>query len=342
MFEELKQNITNDINNAKSLDELRQIKVNALGKKGTITLITKDMKDKSVEERKIIGKEANDLKEYIEIILEQKEKFLDEKEILQQIESDSIDIHLPEVEFSNGTFHPLTMAQMEIESFFGSLGYSVNEGNEIETDIYNFQKLNIPKEHPARDMSDTFYFNEEELLRTHTSPVQARSLEATGGNKPIRMICPGKTYRRDEDDATHSHQFHQCEGMVIDENISLADLKGTLELFAKYMFGENTQIRFRPSYFPFTEPSVEVDVTCHICHGKGCSVCKKTGWIEILGAGQVHPYVVAEAGFDTDRFQGFAFGMGIERIAMLKYGVDDIRHFYENNVDLLDQFDKVK
>ncbi|MDR1782247.1 MAG: phenylalanine--tRNA ligase subunit alpha [Bacilli bacterium] len=342
MLENLKQELTDQINNANSLDELQQVKVKALGKKGSITLLTKNMKDKSIEEKKILGQAVHSLKEYIEIILKQKELFLIDMKIKDDIKKDKIDIFLPGVEFHQGSLHPLTITRNEIEEFFISLGFEVARGNEIESDEYNFEKMNIPKDHPARDMQDTFYFSEEELLRTHTSPMQARIMERNAPDKPIRVIVPGKTFRRDEDDLTHSHQFMQVEGLVIDKNISLADLKGTLELFARKMFGPNTQIRFRPSYFPFTEPSVEVDVTCHICKGKGCSVCKHTGWIEILGAGQVHPNVIKNCGYDPEVYQGFAFGMGIERIAMIKYGVDDVRLFYQNNLNFLKQFDKLK
>ncbi|MDR3215381.1 MAG: phenylalanine--tRNA ligase subunit alpha [Bacilli bacterium] len=342
MISELKQELTNMINDVNSLNDLQNIKVSIFGKKGRITLLTKDMKDKTIEERRQIGQEVHQLKEYIEIIIKQKELFLIEKKINDDINNEAIDIYLPGMEFNSGTLHPLTITRNEIESFFNSLGFAVIEGNEIESDEYNFEKMNIPKDHPARDMQDTFYFSVEELLRTHTSPMQARTMEANAPDGPIRVIVPGKTYRRDEDDLTHSHQFMQIEGLVIDKNISLADLKGTLELFAKNIFGSNTKIRFRPSYFPFTEPSVEVDVTCHVCHGQGCSVCKQTGWIEILGAGQVHPNVIDNCGYDSNVYQGFAFGMGVERVAMIKYGIDDIRLFYNNNLNFLKQFDKIK
>lgn len=342
MLSDLKQKITNEINDAKTLDDLKEVRINALGKKGSITMLMKDMKDMDVEKKKIFGKEINVLKEYIAIILEQKELFLIEKAINESIEKESIDIFLPERRFKKGSYHPLSLTMNEITGFFRSIGYDVVEGNEIEEDKYNFEMLNIPKDHPARDMQDTFYFDVERLLRTHTSPMQVRTMEANVNKGAIRMICPGKVYRRDEDDATHSHQFMQIEGLVIDKEVSLADLKGTLEELAKFLFGENTKVRFRPSYFPFTEPSAEVDLTCHICKGKGCSLCKETGWIEILGSGQVHPNVVEAAGYDSNEYQGFAFGLGIERVAMLKYGIDDIRYFYQNNMRFLEQFDKVK
>ncbi|MEG0569360.1 MAG: phenylalanine--tRNA ligase subunit alpha, partial [Erysipelotrichales bacterium] len=325
MLDKLKLEVIELVNNSDNLDKLKQAKVQVLGKKGSITSLTKQMKDLSVEEKKTFGKQVHELKEYANIIFDQKEGFLKDKKIRDDIENDAIDIFLPQTNLGKGSLHPLSLVRNEIEDFFKSLGYSVVEGYEIEEDKYNFEMLNIPKDHPARDMQDTLYFDAQELLRTHTSPIQVRTMEANEDKTPVRMICPGKVYRRDEDDATHSHQFMQVEGLVVDKDISLADLKGTLELFAKKMFGDNTKVRFRPSYFPFTEPSVEVDVTCHICKGKGCSVCKQTGWIEILGSGVVHPNVLEAAGYDSTIYQGFAFGMGIERIAMLRYGVDDIR-----------------
>ncbi|MEG0283605.1 MAG: phenylalanine--tRNA ligase subunit alpha [Erysipelotrichales bacterium] len=342
MLDKLKLEVIELVNNSDNLDKLKQAKVQVLGKKGSITSLTKQMKDLSVEEKKTFGKQVHELKEYANIIFDQKEGFLKDKKIRDDIENDAIDIFLPQTNLGKGSLHPLSLVRNEIEDFFKSLGYSVVEGYEIEEDKYNFEMLNIPKDHPARDMQDTLYFDAQELLRTHTSPIQVRTMEANEDKTPVRMICPGKVYRRDEDDATHSHQFMQVEGLVVDKDISLADLKGTLELFAKKMFGDNTKVRFRPSYFPFTEPSVEVDVTCHICKGKGCSVCKQTGWIEILGSGVVHPNVLEAAGYDSTIYQGFAFGMGIERIAMLRYGVDDIRHFYTNNIDFLNQFNRNK
>ena len=342
MLEELKQEIQGKLDSCNDLDTLRNLKVEVLGKKGSITNLTKNMKDLSVEEKKTYGSQVNDLKNLFTDLFDQKEKDLTKKKIQEDILKDKIDIYLPENNFSLGTYHPLTLMTQEIEKFFISLGYNVVEGQEIEEDKYNFEMLNIPADHPARDMQDTFYFDATTLLRTHTSPVQVRTMEGKEVNEAIRMICPGKVYRRDEDDATHSHQFMQVEGLVIDKNVSLADLKGTLALFAQKMFGDSTQVRFRPSYFPFTEPSVEVDVTCPFCKGAGCNVCKGTGWIEILGAGFVHSNVLEAAGYDSTIWQGFAFGMGIERIAMLKYGVDDIRHFYNNNIKLLREFNKVK
>lgn len=243
---------------------------------------------------------------------------------------------------SIGAKHPLTRTVEEIEDLFLGLGYEIVEGFEVEQDYYNFEALNLPKSHPARDMQDSFYITDEILMRTHTSPVQARTMEQRNGEGPVKILCPGKVYRRDSDDATHSHQFTQIEGLVVDENIKMSDLKGTLELLAKQLFGEDREIRLRPSYFPFTEPSVEVDVSCFKCGGSGCNVCKQTGWIEILGAGMVHPNVLEKAGFDSNKYSGFAFGMGPDRIAMLKYGIEDIRHFYTNDVRFLNQFKAVE
>jgi len=258
-----------------------------------------------------------------------------------QLESETIDVTLPGRTVKVGNHHPLTRIIEEIEDLFIGMGYEVAEGPEVEKDYYNFEALNLPKGHPARDMQDTFYISEEILMRTHTSPVQARTMEKAQG-KPIRIICPGKVFRRDNDDATHSHQFNQIEGLVVGEDIAMSDLKGTLDLFAKKMFGEDREIRLRPSYFPFTEPSVEMDISCFKCGGEGCNVCKGTGWIEILGAGMVHPNVLEMAGYDPKKVTGFAFGMGPERIAMLKYGVDDIRHFYTNDVRFLEQFHRAE
>lgn len=342
MFKQIKEETVDQLNEINDLTSLNSLKVEVLGKKGKIASLMKQMKDLDLEEKKKFGQEVNVLKEYLELTFIQKEFFLTQQKIRQDIKNEAIDIYLPETRLVNGNLHPLTQVINEIQDFFVSLGYSINEGQEIEEDLYNFELLNIPGDHPARDMQDTFYFDAKHLLRTHTSPVQVRNMIDNKEKSPIRMICPGKVYRRDEDDATHSHQFMQIEGLVVDKDISLADLKGTLELFAKHIFGSKTQIRFRPSYFPFTEPSIEVDVTCHMCNSKGCNVCKHTGWIEVLGAGLVHPNVLTNSGYDPEVYQGFAFGLGVERIAMLKYGVDDIRHFYTNNIDFLKQFDKVK
>jgi len=263
---------------------------------------------------------------------------LEKEQMDRELAEETVDVTLPGRPVRQAGRHPLIQIIEEIEDLFIGMGYRIAEGPEVETDYYNFEALNLPKGHPARDMQDSFYISEEILLRTHTSPVQARTMESHQGRGPVKIICPGKVYRRDNDDATHSHQFMQVEGLVVDENIRMSDLKGTLEVFAKKIFGDDREIRLRPSFFPFTEPSVEMDISCKICRGQGCSVCKGTGWIEILGAGMVHPNVLKMGGFDPDIYSGFAFGIGVERIAMLKYGIDDIRHFYTNDVRFLQQF----
>ncbi|MDQ0245850.1 phenylalanyl-tRNA synthetase alpha chain [Bacillus fengqiuensis] len=337
-LKELQQEAIAKIETATDLKALNDVRVAYLGKKGPITEVLRGMGKLSAEERPVMGALANDVREAIASSLEAKQKGLEQAEVEQRLASETIDVTLPGRPVKVGNHHPLTAVVEEIEDLFLGMGYSIAEGPEVEKDYYNFEALNLPKGHPARDMQDSFYITEEILLRTHTSPVQARTMEKNEGKGPIKIICPGKVYRRDNDDATHSHQFTQIEGLVIDENIRMSDLKGTLEVFAKKMFGEEREIRLRPSFFPFTEPSVEVDVSCHKCGGKGCNVCKKTGWIEILGAGMVHPNVLEMAGYDSKKYQGFAFGMGPERIAMLKYGVDDIRHFYTNDVRFLQQF----
>jgi phenylalanyl-tRNA synthetase alpha chain len=264
------------------------------------------------------------------------------EKINRDLASEAIDVTLPGSQVAVGQSHVLTQIMEEIEDLFIGMGYQIIEGPEVEEDSYNFERMNLPKDHPARDMQDTFYITNEILLRTHTSPVQARTMDKHDFSKgPLKMISPGKVYRRDSDDATHSHQFHQMEGLVVAKDITMGDLKGTLEVFAKKLFGSEREIRLRPSYFPFTEPSVEVDVSCFKCNGKGCNVCKQTGWIEILGAGMVHPNVLEMSGIDATVYSGYAFGLGPDRVAMLKYGIDDIRHFYQNDVRFLNQF-KVK
>ncbi|MNW52984.1 Phenylalanine--tRNA ligase alpha subunit [compost metagenome] len=255
--------------------------------------------------------------------------------------AEKVDVTLPGRKLKQGAVHPLNQVIQDIEDIFIGMGYRVAEGPEVEMDYYNFEALNLPKNHPARDMQDSFYLTEELLMRTHTSPVQVRTMEAMKGEVPLKVICPGRVYRRDDDDATHSFQFHQIEGLVVGKRIRMSDLKGTLLEFTRKMFGPTTQIRLRPSFFPFTEPSVEVDVTCVKCSGNGCRVCKQTGWLEILGSGMVHPRVLEMSGYDSEEYSGFAFGMGVERIAMLKYGVDDIRHFFSNDMRFLGQFARV-
>ena len=327
-----------EIENAETIKQMYDIRVRYLGKSGELTTIMRTLKDLPNEEKPIFGKKVNDVRVELEGLISAKEAVLKESEKLQRIKCEYIDITEPAKLPKTGNLHPISKVRNEIIEIFRSLGFEMRQGPEIETDYFNFQLLNIPKDHPARDMQDTFYFNDNILLRTHTSPCQARTMQAK--KPPIRMICPGKVYRRDDDDATHSHQFMQFEGLVVDKDITMSDLKGTLSLFIKKMFGEERNIRFKPSYFPFTEPSVEVDVSCFKCGGKGCSMCKKTGWIEILGAGMVHPNVLKAAGYDPEVMRGFAFGIGIERVAMLRHGIDDIRHLYTNDVRFLKQFER--
>lgn len=321
---------------------LNQLRILYLGKKGPIQEVMKTMKDLPKEERPSFGALVNEMKKEISSQLEERRSLLAEKEMIETMEQEKLDITLSGYQPQSGNIHPLMLVQQELEDVFIGLGYQVAEGPEVECDLYNFERANIPKDHPARDMQDTFFIDVEELLRTHTTAVQMRQLEQyhDAGKELIKVICPGKVYRRDDDDATHSHQFMQCEGLVVGKDIRLSDLKGALLFMAKKMFGENRVIRFRPSYFQFTEPSVEVDVSCHICGGKGCNICKGTGWIEVLGAGMVHPNVLKMAGYDPTVVSGFAFGVGIERIAMLKYGIDDIRSFYTNDLRFLKQFNR--
>ncbi|MDR0138121.1 phenylalanine--tRNA ligase subunit alpha [Metabacillus idriensis] len=341
MQEQLKQlqlEALEKIQTANDLKSLNDIRVSYLGKKGPITEALRGMGKLSAEERPLMGALANEVRESIATSIAAKQEGLEEAAVEEKLAAETIDVTLPGRPVRAGNHHPITAVIEEIEDLFLGMGYSVEEGPEVETDYFNFEALNLPKGHPARDMQDSFYITDETLLRTHTSPVQARTMQKYKGQGPVKIICPGKVYRRDNDDATHSHQFTQIEGLVIDENISMSDLKGTLEAFAKKMFGEDREIRLRPSFFPFTEPSVEIDVSCFACGGHGCNVCKGTGWIEILGAGMVHPNVLEMAGFDSKKYSGFAFGMGPERIAMLKYGIDDIRHYYTNDVRFLKQF----
>jgi phenylalanyl-tRNA synthetase alpha chain len=340
-LQELQQEAIAKVEAASALKELNDVRVAYLGKKGPITEVLRGMGKLSAEERPVMGALANEVREAIASKIEEKQTALEAAEVERKLASETIDVTLPGRPVKAGTHHPLTSVVEEVEDLFLGMGYEVAEGPEVEQDYYNFEALNLPKGHPARDMQDTFYITEEMLLRTHTSTVQARVMNKNEGKGPVKIICPGKVYRRDDDDATHSHQFMQIEGLVVDENIRMSDLKGTLEVFVKKMFGADREIRLRPSFFPFTEPSVEVDVSCAKCGGKGCNVCKQTGWIEILGAGMVHPNVLEMAGYDSTKYRGFAFGIGVERIAMLKHGVDDIRHFYTNDVRFLDQFKQV-
>ncbi|MGI6574646.1 MAG: phenylalanine--tRNA ligase subunit alpha [bacterium] len=322
---------------AASLEEVNQKRVHYLGRKGELTLILRGMKDLPPCERPLVGNMANDLRERLEALIQKRLAYLKQQEQLERLRQEKIDVTMPGIRPRTGNKHPLTLVLGEIKRVFTGLGFSVVEGPEIETDYYNFEALNLPKIHPARDMQDSFYITEEILLRTHTSPVQVRTMEKQAPNVPVRIICPGKVYRRDAD-STHSPMFHQVEGLAIDHGITLGNLRGVLTLFAQELFGADRKVRFRPSYFPFTEPSAEVDISCVICGGKGCGVCSQTGWLEILGAGMVHPKVLAMSGYDPEEVSGFAFGMGVERIAMLKYGIDDIRLFFENDQRFLDQF----
>ncbi|MBU1020480.1 MAG: phenylalanine--tRNA ligase subunit alpha [Firmicutes bacterium] len=337
-LEQIKKDAKEHIGLVKTIHALNEVKAKFLGKKGSFSEIMLLMKDLPNDERPKFGQITNEAKQVILDYIEEQKTIIDAAIVAEMLKSETIDVTLPGKKFEVGSLHLLTQIQYEIEDLFVGMGYEIMEGPEIEIDEYNFEKLNLPKNHPARDMQDTFYITEDTLLRTHTSPVQVRTMLNNEHKSAIKIICPGKVYRRDADDATHSHQFMQIEGLVVDETTSMSDLKGTLLAVAKKMFGEGREIRLRPSYFPFTEPSVEVDVSCHNCNGKGCNVCKGTGWIEILGAGMVNNNVLEACGYDSTKYQGFAFGMGVERIAMLKYGINDIRLFYTNDVRFNKQF----
>ncbi|MBE6675404.1 MAG: phenylalanine--tRNA ligase subunit alpha [Ruminococcaceae bacterium] len=317
-------------------EDLEQIRIQYLGKKGELTAVLRGMGKLTAEERPVIGQLANQVRADIEAAIAEKAEALKAGALAEQLKAEKLDVTMPGKAMRVGHVHPLTRVQRDMEEIFIGMGFSIAEGPEVEYDLYNFQKLNIPENHPARDTQDTFYITDNILLRSQTSPVQARTMEVQ--KPPIRIISPGRVYRSDAMDATHSPLFHQMEGLVVDKGITMGDLKGMLETFAKAQFGEETRCRFRPHHFPFTEPSAEVDVSCFACGGKGCRLCKGEGWIEILGAGMVHPNVLSMCGIDPEEYSGFAFGMGIERIAMLKYHVDDIRLFYENDVRFLEQF----
>lgn len=332
-IELIRKNLDNDLSSIDNIAKLNEIKAKYLGKKGLITELTSNMKELSIDEKKEVGKVSNELKNEVSNKLDKINKFLEEKQLNEKLKNEAIDISLPSYKITTGAPNILEKLIEEVEEVFMSMGYDVIDGPEIEEDKYNFEMLNIPKGHPARDAQDTFYLEGEEiLLRSQTSPVQVRTMLEGNGCTPIRMICPGKTYRRDDDDATHSHQFMQIEGLLVDKNISLSDLKGTIDIVAKKLFGNDVISRFRPSYYQFTEPSVEVDISCFNCHGDGCSICKKTGWITVAGAGMVHPNVLKMSGYDPNEWSGFAFGFGAERVAMLKYDINDLRVFY--NTDL--------
>ena len=316
--------------------DLEQIRVKFLGKKGGLTAVLRGMGALSAEERPIIGQLANEVRANIEDAINKKAAELKEKALNRKLQSEKIDVTMPGNAPAMGHNHPLTLVQRQMEDIFLGMGFTIAEGPEVEYDYYNFQALNIPEDHPARDTQDTFYITDKVLLRSQTSPVQARVMEKQ--QPPIRIISPGRVYRSDAVDATHSPLFHQMEGLVVDKDITMGDLKGTLEIFAKAMFGEETRIRFRPLHFPCSEPSAEVDVSCFICGGKGCRFCKNEGWIEILGAGMVHPNVLRNCGIDPEVYSGFAFGLGVERVVLLKYHINDMRMLYENDVRFIEQF----
>lgn len=336
-LEAIRQQGQEELKNAASLVMLNELRVKYLGKKGLLTQVLRGMGTLPVEERPLIGQLANEIRDELEEMIKYSSEKLAEEDLHQRLSSEAIDVTLPGTPQDIGHKHPLTLVLEQIKTIFSGMGFSVAEGPEIELDYYNFEALNLPKDHPARDMQDSFYITDEMLLRTHTSPVQVRVMQEMAPAVPVKIISPGKVYRRD-DDATHSPMFHQVEGFLVDKKVTFADLKGTLLAFAKQMFGEERKIRLRPSYFPFTEPSAEVDISCMICNGDGCRVCKNTGWLEILGSGMVHPRVLEMSGYNSELVSGFAFGMGVERIAMLKYGIDDLRLLYDNDLRFIKQF----
>ena len=335
-LEKIKEEALRQIESSEALERLNDIRVSYLGKKGELTNLLKSMKDVAPEDRPKVGQMVNDVRGLIEGRLEEAKTALAKKAREEQLKREVIDVTLPARKNNVGHSHPNTIALEEVERIFVGMGYEVVEGPEVEYDRYNFEKLNIPKGHPARDEQDTFYINENILLRSQTSPVQVRTMEKQ--KPPIRVISPGRVYRSDAVDATHSPLFHQIEGLVVDKGITFADLKGTLETFVKRLYGEDSVVRFRPHHFPFTEPSAEVDVQCFNCHGEGCRLCKGEGWIEILGCGMVHPKVLSNCGIDPEEYSGFALGMGLERVVMRRYNIDDLRLFYENDVRFLKQF----
>ena len=338
---EVKEILKKDYNDNINMKELNDLKVKYLGKKGLITELNSEIKNIPNEEKKEFGMKVNELRKEFQDFYDKIKNKLDEEELNKRLESETIDISLPSTKVPMGSPNILEKVIEEVEEVFLSMGYDVVDGPEIEEDKYNFEMLNIPKGHPARDAQDTFYIEGEEiLLRSQTSPVQVRTMLKGKGEVPIRMICPGKTYRRDDDDASHSHQFMQIEGLLVDKDISLSDLKGTMDILFKRLFGNDVETRFRPSYYQFTEPSVEVDITCVNCHGKGCNICKNTGWVTVVGAGMVHPNVLRMSGYDPDKWSGFAFGFGAERLAMLKYDIKDIRTFYNTDLRETSNFDR--
>ena len=329
-------NSIQEIENCTTQKELNELKVKYLGKKGELTTVLRGMGALSPEERPVIGSLVNQVRDKLNELFTEKEETFKKKELEKRLLTEKIDITEPSKKIELGSLHPITQIIKEVEEIFLGMGYKIADGPEVEKAIYNFDKLNTPPDHPARDIQDTFYITDDVVLRSQTSPVQARVME--NQKPPIKIICPGAVYRSDSVDATHSPVFHQIEGLVVDKNISMTDLKGTLEMFAKKCLGENTKIRFRPHHFPFTEPSAEADVSCFVCGGKGCRVCKGEGWIELLGCGMVHPNVFKNCGIDPDEYTGFAFGFGVERIAMAKFGIEDMRLLFENDVRFLKQF----
>ncbi len=335
-IEQIKTNSIMEIEKAETQKELADAKVKYLGKKGELTLVLREMGKLTQEERPVMGKLVNEVRDILEEEFSKKEKELKYRELQKRIETENIDVTEPGKKIELGSIHPITKIIKEVEEIFLGMGYQIADGPEVEKTFYNFDQLNAPVDHPSRDLQDTFYITDDIILRSQTSPVQARVMESQ--KPPIKIICPGTVYRSDEVDATHSPVFHQIEGLVIDKNIAMTDLKGTLEMFAKKCLGENTKIRFRPHHFPFTEPSAEADVSCFVCGGKGCKVCKGEGWIELLGCGMVHPNVLRNCGINPDEYSGFAFGFGVERIAMAKFGIDDLRLLFENDVRFLKQF----
>ncbi len=335
-LEAIRQRAEQELEEAKGQQELESLRVKYLGKKGELTAILKKMGGLSPEERPVIGQLANQVRAFIEEDLAKRAAELKEAALARRLKEEALDVTMPGVRRPLGAKHPLSIVLDEIKEIFIGMGFDIVDGPEVETDYYNFEALNIPKNHPARDTQDTFYINDNILLRTQTSPVQIRVMEKQ--KPPIRVISPGRVYRSDAVDATHSPLFHQIEGLVVDRGITFADLKGTLETFVKRLYGEDSVVRFRPHHFPFTEPSAEVDVQCSHCHGEGCRLCKGEGWIEILGCGMVHPKVLQNCGIDPEEYSGFALGMGLERVVMRRYSIDDLRLFYENDVRFLKQF----
>ncbi len=330
--------VKHKLSEIKTMNELNLLKSEYLGRKSIFNDFMKELKDVPNEDKPKFGQLINEAKTTVAVFFDDAKKAIEDRIVSEKLKSEELDVTLPGKSLNIGSKHLISQVIEEVEDIFIGLGYTVKEGPEIESDLYNFEMLNLPKDHPARDMQDSLYISEDKLLRTHTSPVQIRSLLENTNHEPMKIICPGTVYRKDDDDQTHSHQFTQIEALVVDEKVNLADLKGTLLFIAKKLFGDEREIRLRPSYFPFTEPSVEVDVSCYKCNGQGCSMCGQTGWIEILGAGMVNNNVLEAAGYDTTKFQGFALGMGVERIAILKYGVDDIRLFYTNDLRFNKQF----